>query len=347
MNIKYPPKLAIGQMSTPLVPLDNLSKQLGGPRIWMKRDDMTGFASGGNKVRKLEYLLADAKAGGYDTLVTQGAYQSNHCRATALLGAKTGFQTSLLLLGDLSQNFISGDEVPDSNLLISRLSGAEITYYDAAEYGAHLEDILDEKIAALEKSGRKPYKIPAGATTPLGLWAYIECAQELKADFERLQISPKYIVHATGTTGTQAGLTLGNQLYNLGAEIWGVAVLQNAAYFEELTQKNMRLWKEEFGMNIDVESLPVNTFDEYIGHGYSEPDAETFETVRMVAALEGFLLDPVYSGRGLHGLIGAIRKGHFSDAEDVVFIHTGGALGIFAQRNKFKLDDSLTSIYGT
>jgi D-cysteine desulfhydrase len=343
MNFQYPPKCNLGRLSTPLVSLDSLSEKLGGPRIWMKRDDMTGFASGGNKARKLEYLLADAKARGCDTLVTQGAFQSNHCRATALLGSKMGFRTSLLLLGDL--NLISGDEVPDSNLFISRMTGAEVTYYDMKTYGDRLEEILEEKIVALEKSGHKPYKIPAGASSPLGLWGYIECAQELKMDFERAQIAPNYILHATGTSGTQAGLTLGNQLYNLDAEIWGVAVSGNSAYFEEITRENMRAWKEQFNVDIDVEALPVNTFDQYTGQGYSEPDPEVFETVQMVAEQEGFLLDPVYTGRGFHGMLEAIGNGHFSDAKDIVFIHTGGALGMFPQRNKFTFDESLTSIY--
>lgn len=343
MDFQYPPKCNLSHLSTPLVSLDRLSEKIGGPRIWVKRDDMTGFASGGNKARKLEYLLAEAKAKGCDTLVTQGAFQSNHCRATALLGLRMGFKTSLLLLGDL--NSVSGDKVPDSNLFISRLAGAEVTYYDMETNYARMDQILEEKIATLVKNGHKPYKIPAGATSPLGLWGYIECAQELKEDFEREQITPKYIVHATGSAGTQAGLTLGNQLYNLGAEIWGIAVLENSTHFQETIQRNMRQWKEEFGVDIDVEGLPVHTLDQHTGKAYSEPDPEVFATVKMVAEQEGVLLDPVYTGRGFHGMLCAIQDGILTEADDIIFIHTGGAIGMFAQRNKFIFNESLTSIY--
>ncbi len=343
MNFQYPPKCNLGRLSTPLVSLDRLSEKIGGPRIWMKRDDMTGFASGGNKIRKLEYLLADAKAKGCDTLVTQGAFQSNHCRATALLGNKMGFQTCLLLLGDLKT--VSGDEIPDSNLFISRMAGVEVAYYEMETYYARMDEILDEKIAALEKSGRKPYKIPAGATSSLGLWGYIECAQELKMDFEREQITPDYIFHATGSAGTQAGLTLGKQLYNLKAEIFGVAVLENSAHFEEVVRKNMREWKSEFGIDVDVEALSINTLDQYIGNAYSEPDPGAYEAVTLLAELEGILLDPVYTGRGFQGLLKAIGNRTFSHARDIVFVHTGGAIGLFAKRKKISLDDSLTSVY--
>lgn len=343
MSFQYPKKCSLGRLMTPLNALNNLSNKLGGPRIWIKRDDMTGFATGGNKVRKLEYLLEDAKAKGCDTLVTQGAFQSNHCRATALLGNKMGFRTSLQLLGDL--DLITDNKVPDSNHFISRLTGVEITYYDMQTYVESLDEILEEKIVALIESGRKPYKIPAGATSPLGLWGYIECAHELKIDFKREQINPDYIVHATGTSGTQAGLTIGNQLYSLGAEIWGVAVWQNSSHFENITRRNMIEWQKEFGIDIKVDSLPIHTLDQYTGQGYSDPDPEVFETVRMVAEQEAILLDPVYTGRAFHGMLEAIKKGSFSNANDIVFIHTGGAFGLLAQRNNFTLDNSSINIY--
>lgn len=333
MKIHYPSKYNLGRLSTPLIPLDNLSEKLGGPRIWVKRDDMTGFASGGNKIRKLEYLLKDARMKGCDTLVTQGALQSNHCRATALLGTKLGFHTSLLLLGDLSQ--VSGSSLPESNLFISMLTGVDISYYDMDSNVDKLDEILEEKIKVLEEAGHKPFKIPAGATTPLGLWGYIECAKELKADFELEQIAPKYIIHATGTAGTQAGLTLGNQIYDLGAEIWGVAVWQDKEHFKKITQNIMREWKNEFGVDINIGDLSVNTLDQYIGQAYSQPDAVVYETVKLLAQREAILLDPVYTGRGFHGMLESIRNGKFADAKDIVFIHTGGSLGLFAQRNKF------------
>lgn len=344
MNFQYPPKISLGRLSTPFRPLDNLSKKLGGPRIWIKRDDMTGFATGGNKIRKLEYILADAKAKGCDTLLTQGAFQSNHCVATTLLGVKAGFRASLQMLGDL--DLIGTEAMPDSNLFVSRLAGAEVTYYDMDTYVVKLDEILDEKFAALEQCGHKPYKIPAGGTCPLGMWGYIEAAKELKADFEREQVKPRYIVHATGTAGTQAGLTVGNQLYDLGVEeVWGVAVWQDSDFYEEHARKDMRGWKSNFGVDIDIESLAVNTFDQFIGESYAEPDPGVFETIKLVAEHEAFLLDPVYTGRAFHGMLESIRNGTLADASDIVFVHTGGALGLFPQRKKIVFDDSAASIY--
>lgn len=343
MKLVYPKKCELGRLSTPFTPLDRLSKKIGGPRIWIKRDDMTGFSSAGNKVRKLEYLLEDAKAKGCDTLVTQGAFQSNHCRTTALMGNKMGFKTSLLLLGDL--DLVSDSKVSDSNLLISRLTGAEITFYDMNTSVGKLDQILEDKINLLKKRGQKPYKIPAGGTSALGLWGYIECAKELKNDFDRNNITPKYIVHATGTSGTQAGLTLGNHIYGLGTDVYGVAVWQDKDHFKELTRKNIQQWQNEFEYDIDVESFSVNTLDQFTGKSYSEPDQDVFETIKIVAELEGILLDPVYSGRGFHGMLKSIKNGTFSDADDIVFLHTGGTLGLFAQRDKIPFDLTKTSIF--
>lgn len=336
MNIQYPTKFSLGRLSTPLQALDRLSEKIGGPRIWVKRDDMNGFATSGNKLRKLEYLLKDAKAKGCDTLVTQGAFQSNHCRATALLGVKMGFKTSLLLLGDLDS--ISEKNIPDANLFIDLLTGVDITYFDMDSNIERLDEILEEKIDSLKKEGHKPYKIPAGATTPLGLWGYIECSKELKADFEQEQINPKYIVHTTGTAGTQAGLTLGNKMYNLGTEIWGVAVWQDKNHFEKISKNLMREWGNEFGTEINIDNLTINTIDDYVGQAYSQPDAEIYETIKMVAQQEAIILDPVYTGRGFHGMLESIRNGKFADTEDIVFLHTGGFLGLFAQRDKFSFD---------
>jgi D-cysteine desulfhydrase len=338
INMKYPPKLNLARLSTPLHPLDRLSEALNGPRIWIKRDDMTGFATGGNKIRKLEYLLADMRAQGCNSLITIGACQSNHCRAAAVLGARLGFKTHLLLLGDLKK--VQENNVPDGNLFINRLVDAEVTYYDLDENLNRLDQILTEKEESLIREGRKPYLCVAGGSSALGLWGYIAASEELKADFKKAQISPRYIIHATGSGGTQAGLTIGTHLNNLDAAVCGIAVWNEKAYFETTVREEMRAWQQEYGPDVDIDSLTLNTLDDYVGPGYGQAGPEVYEIIKQVARLEGVLLDPVYTGKAFHGMLEEIRKGSFADARDIVFIHTGGAIGLFAHRESVQLDEA-------
>ena len=327
--INFPEKLSLAQTPTPLQPLDRLSDELGGPRIWVKRDDMTGCAISGNKVRKLEFVLAQALAEGADTLITCGGIQSNHCRATAILGAQLGLKVHLILRGT------PPDEL-DGNLLLDHLTAARVSYYPVTEY-QHLDTLFNQWQLHYRNQGHHPFIIPTGASNGTGAWGYINCARELADDFSHHQITPSVIVSATGSGGTQAGLTLGAHLFQLNALVLGMAVCDDADYFIRKVREDMRDWQQQSSVYLDIEKIEIHVNDQYIGPGYAKATPEIFSTIRQLAALEGVILDPVYSGKAFHGLLQEIRAGQFDDASDIVFIHTGGLFGLFSQRNQLGL----------
>lgn len=326
--INYPERLNLAQTPTPFYPLERLSKQLGGPRIWIKRDDLTGAATSGNKVRKLEFLLAEALANGCDTLITSGGVQSNHCRSVALLGAQLGLKVHLLLRADIEPK-------PVGNLLLDQLAGATISHYSLDEYRGlnKLFNQWQEHYAAL---GRKAYAIPTGGSNGTGMWGYIAAAEELSQDFQRHAISPAAIVHATGSAGTQAGLMLGCQLHQINTQVKAYAVCDNAEYFTRKVRGDLEQWQSQYSPQTDISGLVADTSDEYIGPAYGVAGEEVFECIKEVAALEGILLDPVYTGKAFFGMIEDIKKGKFSqwDGDDIVFVHTGGLFGLFAQQHR-------------
>jgi len=329
--INFPQKLNLAQTPTPLQPLDRISDELGGPRIWVKRDDMTGCAISGNKVRKLEFVLAQALSEGADTVLTCGGIQSNHCRATAILGAQLGLKVHLILRGTKPAEL-------DGNLLLDHLSGANVSYYPPSEY-QRLDQLFEQWHKYYQHQGRQPFSIPTGASNGMGAWGYINCARELADDFINLKISPSAIVCATGSGGTQAGLTIGSHLYQLdtlvlGTLVLGIAVCDDKNYFLRKVRDDMRAWKQCSSSTLDIESIEIHLNDQHIGPGYAKATPEIFATIRHLSALEGLILDPVYSGKAFHGLIQEIKAGQFSESSDLVFIHTGGLFGLFAQRDQ-------------
>ncbi len=326
---KYPNKISLANIPTPLTPLDRLSEKYGGPRIWLKRDDLTGSTLSGNKVRKLEYVIAEALDTGADSLITCGGLQSNHCRATAMVGAQLGLDVHLLLRE-------GGSSVIDGNLLMDHLAGAKIDRIDRKTYFSSLSKIFKEKQNQLINAGKTPYLIPTGASDEVGIWGYISCVSELIENFQNNHINPDLIVCATGSGGTQAGLTLGASLYNLKAQVLSYAVCDNAEYFASRVKDDVNRCLERYGVNWDVNRLSINTNDSYIGPGYAKGYPELFSTIQEVCRLEGVLLDPVYTGKAFHGLLTDIKLGKFSDLKDVIFIHTGGIFGVFPYRSQFK-----------
>lgn len=324
--VVYPPRLPLARRATPLEPLDRLGALLGGPRIWVKRDDLTGCATTGNKVRKLEFTLARARAAGADTLITAGGLQSNHCRTTALLGARLGMRVHLLLREE-------GDAAPPArgNLLLDLLAGAEVSRYSKPYYRAHLQELYERWCDHYRARGANPWPIPVGASDGTGVWGYVGCAAELVEDFRQAGICPGAIVHATGSGGTQAGLTAGAALYGLGCPVIGMAVCDDAAYFQAKVRADLRDWAARYDPPLDVERLAIHVEDGYIGPGYGVADPEVFATIRQLARLEGLILDPVYTGKAFHGLLEEIRRGRFAGSADLVFIHTGGIFGLLAQ----------------
>jgi D-cysteine desulfhydrase len=324
--IAYPHKLDLAQTPTPFHLLERLSAELGGPRIWIKRDDLTGAATSGNKIRKLEFLLAEAVANGCDTVITSGGVQSNHCRAVALLGAQLGLKVHLLLRSDSEPSAVG-------NLLLDHLAGATINHYSIREF-KRLDSLFEHWTEHYQQVGSKAYSIPTGGSNGIGIWGYIHAAQELVADFERHNIKPQAIVHATGSGGTQAGLMLGCHLHGIDSPVKAYAVCDSSAYFARKVATDLQGWKERYPSDIDISALVADTCDSYIGPGYGQADDEVFEFIKRLAAMEGILLDPVYTGKAFFGLTEDIKQGKYAKAEnsDIVFVHTGGLFGLFAQQ---------------
>lgn len=322
------PRLKLAHLPTPLQLLPSISEQAG-RSIWVKRDDLTGFSISGNKVRKLEYSLAKARAEGADVVITCGGIQSNHCRATAILGAKLGFKVHLLLRGD-------EPEQADGNLFLDQLAGAEISYFAKRYYHAHLDFIAEETCERYRRDGHKPFFIPTGASDAVGVWGYANAAAELKEDFARLGIQPDHIVSATGSGGTQAGLTAGVVMHQIPAQVTGYAVCDDEAWFINKVNTDIHDWAEEYELNLDLGSLDIRVRDGYIGEGYAIASKPVFDTITQVFRSEALLLDPVYSGKAFYGMLSDIAAGEFDGNGDIVFVHTGGAFGLFAQRQEWQ-----------
>lgn len=349
--IDWPARLNLASLPTPLQRLERLSAELKGPNIWIKRDDLTGSLLSGNKVRKLEFTVAHAQAQNKDVLITCGGLQSNHARATAFVGAQLGIPVHLVLRGkpaDAENAELGG------NLLLDHLAGATVTYYDKHDYQKNLRQILSSVEAGYLLKGHKPYIIPTGASDGVGLWGYIAACEELACDFKTHNLKPDLIVTATGSGGTQAGLTLGTELYNFGCDVTGFAVCDDKAYFERKVTADITefvsLYEDRFSAALpqsasgslarslqDVFARAISriqTNDHYIGEGYAIASDEVLETIIKVAQLEGIVFDPVYTGKAFHGLIDEIKRGRFDHLDNIVFVHTGGGFGLFPYRQR-------------
>lgn len=326
MNIAFPGRVNLALLPTPLQPLERLTEHLGGPRLWIKRDDLTGCTLAGNKVRKLEFVLAEARRQGADTLITVGGIQSNHCRATAIAGARLGMRVHLVLRGEAS--------APVGNHFLDIVAGAKISYLDPVTFSEHRDDHIAGLVESYAANGRKAFVIPMGASDALGAWGYIEMTRELRAQAEASKVHIDHIVTATGSGGTQAGLVAGNALAGSPSEIWGVNVCDNADYFTAKIRGDFDDWCSRWG-HPEVSAAPINMLDGYVGEGYAIATPQTWATIRLLAHLEGILLDPVYSGKAFAGLLAEISQGRFMRDENVVFVHTGGVFGLMAQSSEY------------
>lgn len=310
------PRLVLAHLPTPIEFLPRLTGALGGPRIWVKRDDQTGVALGGNKVRKLEYLLAEAQANGAHTLVTVGGIQSNHCRQTAALAARLGLDCILVLSGE-------PEEVPTGNVLLDTLFGAKIVWTSLSDRDQTLRQVFEQAWT----DGSRPYLIPLGASTPTGTIGYYTAFQEFM-----VQETPvDWIVVASSSGGTQAGLVLGAAVSDWSGKILGISIDHSA---RELQANVAQLATQAAGRlglkaGIDPESVLVN--DQYLGDGYAVMGDPELEAIRLFAKTEGLLLDPVYTGRAAAGMIDLVRGGFFAEKDRILFWHTGGSPAIFAR----------------
>ena len=330
MNLARFPRVKLCQAPTPLEHLPNLTRLLGGPEIWMKRDDLTGMGLGGNKVRKLEFLAGDAIAQGADHLVTQGAVQSNHVRQTAAVAAKLGLRCTALLEHRIDTN--AGDYLNNGNVLLDRLLGLEIEYRPG---GTDMQAEIDAKGAELRAQGAKPYVIPGGGSNPVGALGYANVAFELVAQANDSGLDITRLVHATGSAGTQAGLVAGLHAMSSPLRVLGIGVRNPRAKQEANVLALARATAKHMGIERELPDAAVEANCDYVGTGYGHPTPGMIEAVQMVARSEGIFLDPVYSGKGMAGLIDLVRQGVFKRGDNVVFLHTGGSSGLFGYEDVF------------
>ena len=328
MHDKEPPRLELANLPTPVVELKNLAKHLGVPRVLLKRDDLTGLETSGNKVRKLEYVIADAIASGADTLVTNGGFQSNHCRATAALGARLGLKVRLILRSP------ERNPVRDGNLFLDELFGAHISFHALDEYNANRQQLIDGAMDEERAAGRTPYFFPVGASIPLGCWGYVRCAAEMARQLGRE--TKVDVFSAVSSAGTHAGLVLGKAL--LGLDNWrmvGVPVSDSVEFFQREIRELVDETIETYGLGVTAAQTPVELVDGFIGEGYAIPYPAAVETTRLLARRDGVLLDPTYTSKGMTGMLGAIAAGDIRSGGVPLFVHTGGVFGLMARRDLF------------
>ena len=318
--MKEPKRTSLARLPTPLVRLNRLSDELK-KEVWVKRDDLTEHGSSGNKIRKLEYLLAEAVASGATHVITAGAVQSNHCRATAIAAASLGLECELILRGSEPTSL-------EGNLLLSKLAGAHCHYVTKETWG-QLPDVFELIESMLEQRGATPYSIPIGGSNPLGVWGYARMIDELKNDMASVAIKRSQIFTAVGSGGTYAGILAGLTAYEATAshQAIGVLVSDTVAYFQDKIQSDLILWADQFECNASFQEPILD--DRFIGEGYGKAGPAIYELIRKTAKQEGLFLDPVYSAKAFQGMLTRIKEGTVSE-DHVIFVHTGGLFGMMA-----------------
>jgi len=315
----------LATLPTPLEEAVGLSRRLGGPKILFKRDDNNGFALGGNKARKLEFLIADAIEKGADTIITTGGLQSNHARLTAAAARKYGMRPILVLRGDPEAEY-------DGNLLLDYLLGAEIRTVprDARDVMPIMEDVAEE----VRDGGGEPYVIPSGGSNPIGAIAYSNAMLEIVSQAVQICAKVDHVVFSSGSGGTQGGLLFGAKSLNFQGRVLGIS---DGASRDPLVHRVVEIANgcaRLIDSHVSVSLKDVDFLDQYAGKGYGVLQKEIIDAIRTVAEAEGILLDPVYTGKAMWGLIDLVHQGYFDKDETVVFIHTGGTPALFAYRKE-------------
>jgi len=316
-------RLKFAHLPTPIEELPRLSEKLGGPKILVKRDDQTGLAFGGNKTRKLEFLVAEAREQGAKMLISGGALQSNHCRQTAATAARFGFDCTLVLNGEMPDH-------PTANLLLDQLFGAEIV---TIKDRAYRDQVLQETFVKAVNAGKEPYLVTYGGSSPTGALGYAFAMKE----FMEQNVHADWIVFGTSSGGTHAGLVLGQRLFGYKGKVLGISIDEPEEWLKTRVSGLASDASEQLGERIDFTREDVLANEEYCQAGYGVlTDAER-EAVKLFAKMEGLLLDPVYTGRAAAGMIDLIRKGFFKKDETVLFWHTGGQPALFAEKYANKI----------
>jgi D-cysteine desulfhydrase len=327
VGLAYPERIELARAPTPLQPLQRSSEALG-VDIWIKRDDLTGAELSGNKVRKLEFLLAEAVARGADTVITGGGEQSNHCRATALAATRLGLRSRLLLrTADPAR-----PPAATGNILLDRLAGAELRWITRGEWARRAEMFADEA-DKVTRTGGTPYVIPEGGSNAVGAWGYVRAAEELAGDLDALPPARRTtIVFATGSGGTAAGLLLGAKLLGFagrGVTIASVNVSDDREYFVATIGAICRDFDARFDAGAGVAEADIEIVDGYVGRGYARSRPEELAAIRDLARRDAVILDPVYTGKAWYGIVQELACDRDRFGDRIVFVHTGGIFGLF------------------
>ena len=327
MTFSYPSRLAMAHTPTPIQPLALPTEKHNGPNLFVKRDDLTGCGLSGNKVRKLEFVVADAQQHHADTPITCGGVQSNHARATAVIAAQLGMASHLVLRGN-------PDTEADGNLLLARLVGADITFITADQYRDERDDIMKHIADQLRRQGRRPYVIPEGASDELGAWGYVAATEEIVHQLDRRRLRIDAVISATGSGGTLAGLIIGKALFQQSYDIYGINVCDDEAYFITAISTILDKFQRRFNLDLGLTASDVHIIDGYVGAGYAISRDDELKLIRDIARRTGIFLDPVYTGKTMYGLMDQIHAGRFSPDMNLLLLHSGGIFGLFPKRRQ-------------
>jgi D-cysteine desulfhydrase len=325
MNLARFPRRRYADGPTPIHHLMRLSQTLGGPGIYMKRDDLLGLAAGGNKIRKLEFVVADAIAQGADTLITCGAVQSNHCRLTLATAVREGLKCRLVLEERVPGSY--NPKASGNNFLYHLMGVEEIKVVPG---GSDMMKEMQTVAANLAAEGRKGYIVVGGASSPLGALGYVACAEEILAQAFDLGVRIDRVVCASGSAGTHAGLLIGFWGNNSNIPVLGINVSRTKEAQEAIVYDLAVKTAAKLGIRDELPRDAVECFGDYVGPGYSLPTAGMIRAVKMLARTEAILMDPVYTGKAMAGMIDLVRKGHFKKEENILFVHTGGSPALYA-----------------
>ena len=316
------PRLELAKLPTPLDRVENLGKSLGNLDLWFKRDDLTGFGLGGNKVRSLEYLAADAMKVNSNILITGGSYGSNHVRTTMAVAAHLGLKGVAVLSGTRPSK-------ANGNLLLNQLLNAKLVFTGNPDR-SYIDNYIEDEAERLRGKGESPYMIRRGGVSSLGCIGYVSAAVEICSQLQSLNLNPDILLCATGCGVTQAGLLVGFKLMGLNCRLFGITVSRTRdeciAYIKQLINET----EDVLGLDSRVKNDEIFVFDEYIGEGYSVPTSEGIDAIRLVAQTEGIFLDPIYTGKAMAGLTDLVKKDLIGSDKTVIFLHTGGSPSIFS-----------------
>ena len=328
MYYKLPNRINLANLPTPIEKLGRISKEWGGPEIHVKRDDFTGIALSGNKIRKLEFVIAEAKKRDADLLITCGGIQSNHARATAVAATKIGMASYLVLRGEPTKE-------KDGNVLLDLLVGTRIKYITPEDYSTRVDEIMNELADDLKKEGFNAFIIPEGASDGIGTIGYLAAVEEIAVQIKDSGVDYDYVVCAVGSGGTYAGLLLGQKLLDQKFQVLGFNVCDDEEYFvnkiDKISQEAINLYQ----LPTSIKKSEIKIIDGYVGEGYALNRPEEIELIKHVAKTEGLILDPVYTGKAMFGLRDQILKGKFKKSDKILFIHTGGLFGMFPKKELF------------